>query len=300
MRIDSVATWVALDQFNGVPKPLIDWHKSLGLGAFFPKIANGLTKWVGLEPHFKAAGEAGLEKWAWVYCWGHVGEGVGFGQHAKALGVTLLVLDVEREWESKAGLWQSSREATARRLINEIRSGGGYTGDLALCSWWHAKGNTKVPYRVFLDECKFNMPQMYHIGRYDTAGAAALVSDSLQMYAEVANWPPEKTIPVLAAFGQSFGNPLRWWKTTIPQMQATFERAKEHGCQSVTYYSTDYLMGRAGHEAPKVYEGAMVDALKALQPSGQPPAPPPPPDDQPIPIRLEVPAGRAEVEVVEV
>jgi hypothetical protein len=125
------------------------------------------------------------------------------------------------------------------------------------------------------------------------------------MYAEIANWPPEKTIPALAAFGQSFGDPLRWWKTTIPQMQATFERASEHGCPSVTYYSTDYLMGRAGHEAPKVYEGAMVAALKALQPVTPVPPPPPlpplpPPDDQPIPIRLEVPAGRAEVEVVEV
>lgn len=264
MKVISVATWRVLDLFSGIPERLIKFHTDLGLTAICIKFGNGLRKWSGLKLLVDLAMSLGLKPWGWWYCYGYNGEGTVIGEHAQYLGLTLVALDIEREWESRAGWSRAARERKGAQLIAEIRATG-YVGDLALCSWWHAEGNPRVPYKVLLEHCKYNMPQMYWIGRYSEQGAADLVSTSLDMYSRICNFPALLTIPVLASFGQSYGRTKRWWKATVPQMQAAHKQAEIHGCEGSIFYSADYLLGGAGHEYPKgIPEQLMIDAIRKM------------------------------------
>lgn len=263
MNVITTATWRALLLYNGLPEKFVQHHKDQGYTAIMPKIGNGLNRWVGLSKHFKAAIEAGLDLWAWWYLFGYKGEGRVIGQHADALRVKVIVLDIESHWENNAGWTEAARERKAVQLIADIRAGG-FTGDLALCSWWNTDLHPRVPYKVLLSECKYNMPQLYWIGRHSELQATELVNQSLDMYRKVAEFPAAKTIPVLASFGQTYGTYNNWWKTTIPQMRAAFETAKDQGCIGATFYSTDYLLGGAGHETPKIVEVEMLKAIRGM------------------------------------
>ena len=280
----SIVTWVATLLFTGDPEAWAKFHVSMGCKAVMFKFGNGYYPWEGLDLYVAAARRHGLEVWAWWYLYGsHKLEGEIIGKAAAALGLDGVALDVEREWERGAGWTQAGRETTAKRTMDGIRKY--YTGLLALCSWWHVEGNPKVPYKVFLDGCDFNMPQLYWIGRWSVKSALDVIDRSMEMYGRLFNWPASKTIPVLASFGQTYGSKGTFWKATIPQMQATMDRCIEMGCPGVQWYSMDYLLGGAGHEAPKgIPEHAMLDLIRASNAGNNPP-PPPPPDLLPIELR---------------
>lgn len=262
MNTITTATWRALNLYNGQPDKFINHHKRQGYRAIFPKIGNGATPWQGLSGHFDAAADAGLNRWAWWYLKAESNEGVEIGKHAKNLGVQLLALDVESHWERNAGVLASTRKKTARDTLDQIRAAG-YQGDLALCSWWHLDYHHKVPFGVFLERCDWNMPQMYWIGRFGEAGAVDLVRESWSMYANGYGFPRAFTIPVFPAFGETYGKDNNWWKVTIPQMKAAVGEAEALGLGGVTWYSTDYLLGKTGHEQPKTREDDMLDYIKS-------------------------------------
>jgi len=268
MNTKTTATWRALDLYNGVPESFIKHHIDQGYTAIFPKIGNGLNRWHGLDQHFIIAKNSGLETWAWWYLYGYEGEGIEIGEHAEALGVSLLALDIETHWEKRAGFTQLARERKAKTVLDNIRKS--YTGSLALCSWWKPSLHKKTPFKVFLNECEYNMPQMYWISRYSSYQAEQLIVESLSEYDSLTGIPHEKTIPVLSSFGATYGVDGDWWKTTLPQMESAFEKAETLGCEGATWYSTDYLLGKAGHENPKEPETEMLNWIAGTTPNPLP------------------------------
>lgn len=259
----SVATWRTLDLFNGDPTEFIDFHESVGAKAICIKVGNGKTPWEGLSPYIDRAKAYGMKAWGWWFMYGHSGEEEIMASHASALGLDGLALDVESQWERNAGITNSSRRNRAQRVMSVLRNR--FPGELALCSWWKPSYH-KAPVRDFLAKCDWNMPQMYWIGRRTVEGAANLVSECLDEYARLANFMPQRTIPILASYGQNYttGGKQYWWKVTLPQMASAYNRTQVVGCPSVNWWSLDYLQGGAGHEAPKVIETRMIDTIKEL------------------------------------
>ena len=273
MNVITTATWRALDLFQGRGGEFINHHTQQSYKAIFPKVGNGLTGWVGLGNHFIKAGKAGLKKWGWWYLYGHKGEGSKIGLHSTILELDLIALDIESHWENNAGWTATARANKAQLLLDSIR-GAGFTGDIALCSWWNTDLHPRVPYKIFAKGCNYNMPQLYWIGRFSEAQASDLVKSSLDMYDKLG-FEPERTIPVLASFGQRYGqNNKYWWKTTIPQMNSAYLTALNNNCAGATFYSTDYLLGGAGHEAPAKVETAMLQAIKDMTGAVTPPPTP--------------------------
>lgn len=276
----SVATWNTLQLFSGDPKKFIEFHQSIGAKAICIKIGNGLRPWAGLQPFIDAAHDADLKAWGWWFLYGYNGEEQIIGEHAELLGVDGVALDVETQWESRAGLTNGARRNKALSLMKILRSC--FSGQLALCSWWKPDIHPKTPVDVFLKYCDWNMPQHYWIGRYSNEGAVSVVTQSLELYGRMANWPASKTIPVLASYGQKYTTKGKeyWWKATVTQMKAAHEAAMAHGCPGVNWWSLDYLMGGAGHEAPQVVETAFIETIRDFAPST--PTPPMPPVPKPI------------------
>lgn len=284
----SVATWNTTDLWSGDPEPFVEFHKSIGAEAILIKAGNKTHPWQGLEHHIAAAKAAGLKIWLWWFYYGHKDEERISADHAEELGADGLGFDIESQWERKVGLpgnvGNKARRVRAEQMVRIVRQR--FSGELALCSWW-LPGSHDTPVKVFLEGCDYNMPQWYPIGRRTEAQIRDLIDRSLEQYGRMANWLPSKTIPVLASFGQSykvrinFKYETRWWKITTPLMKYSYELAMARGCQGVSWWSLDYLLGRAGHEHPKQPEPLMIEMIRSF---GS--APPPPPEDPRYPEML--------------
>ena len=276
MTTHSIMTWVTTLLFSGIPSKFLDFHESMGIRRIFIKFGNGWYPWEGLQIFVDAAKARGYEVWGWWMCYAVKNEGVIIGTHAKKLGLDGVALDVQGHWKNRAGFTAKGREATAARLINDIKHI--YFGKLALCSYWSPQVNPRVPYKVLLDKCDYNFPQVYWIGRFSIKGAMDVLSMCLEQYGRLANFPASKTIPVLAAYGQTYkvGKYTRWWKTTAPQMEAAYYKALQFGCPSVSWWCLDYLLGSSGHEAEGrgKREEAFLEVIKHTN-TEQPPPPPP-------------------------
>lgn len=261
----SVATWNTSDLFSGDPKAFVDFHVSIGAEAICIKIGNGLHPWVGLEPFIAEAKARGLKVAAWWYFYGNKGEAQIAADHAEKLGCDVLILDIEGHWKSRAPLTESGRIAKAEGMMKVLTSR--FSGEIDLCSIWKPSIHRRIPVEVFLKNgCTYNMPMWYWIGRRSNELVVDLIEQSLEEYGRLANWSPSKTIPVLASYGQSYTVRLKkyWWKTTIAQMQTAYDLSIARGCPGVNWWSLDYLMGRAGHEAPKVVEHGMIEKIRSF------------------------------------
>lgn len=267
----SVATWNTLDLFNGDPLDFLKFHISIGADAILLKFGNGQRPWEGLKPFVDIARLQGLKVWGWWFYYGYKNEEIISAEHATSLGLDGFALDIEGQWESRAGLTNKARRKKAENMMKDIKSR--FDGELALCSWWHPEGHPKTPIDIFLNYCDWNMPQLYWIGRRSDEGAVYVVKTSLEMYGRLANWPGNKTIPVLASFGQSYwsGGKEYWWKATVTQMRRAYDAAITYGCPGVSWWSLDYLQGRAGHEIPKIVEKKMIETIQSF--NQQPPPP---------------------------
>jgi hypothetical protein len=273
----SIATWYTWELFSGDVTEWIDFHLMIGAEASCLKFGSGNTPWEGLEPYVAKSKDAGLGAWGWWFLYGDRDEETIIADHAEYLGLDGLALDIESAWENKAGFTNSARRAKAKKVMDVIRAR--YSGQVALVSWWKPSVHPKTPVDVFLEQCDWNMPMDYWIGRFSDERAVEVVDTGLEEYSRLANWPASKTIPILAAYGQSYkvGSNTYWWKTTITQMEAAHDFAISRGCPGVNWWCLNYLMGLSGHEAPKVVETKMIEKIKSLDV----PAPPPPPGPTP-------------------
>jgi len=276
-----VAVWYAWELYDGLPDVLIREAKALGLAKVCPKFGNGIYPWQGLEGLIEEAHREGLQVWGWWYFFGNKDEGKICGDHAVSLGLDGVILDIESHWEGSAST-SSARRRKAELLMTQLRE---RLPDLpiGISSWWKPSYHD-VPFEVFLREgfCDLNMQQTYWIGRFDEAGGARLLEESVEEYLGLYDWPPEKSIPILSAFGQSYqvGGTHNYWETTVPQMHAANAKARALGCRGVWWWSWNYMLGKAG-SSDKLPRPGFFQAIASHEwgEPGPPPAPPPGPPE---------------------
>lgn len=258
MSEHSVCIWTTGDIFGGDSQKILEQAKKFHSTHILLKIGNGLSAWTGLESIIREAHAQGLEVWGWWYMYGRVGEASLAGRHAALLGVDVLVLDVEGHWE----LNTDRSVARANKDMADIKAS--FHGRLALCSWWKPSYH-KTPVKAFLAHCDYNMPQMYWMGRDTAVGAVNLIAESLREY-QALGWSPSKTIPVLAAFGQTYvvGGTKLWWETTVMQMDVAQEACKRHGVMGISWWSFNYIVGGAGNPS-RTAEIAMIQAIESFK-----------------------------------
>jgi hypothetical protein len=271
-----IAIWYAWELYDGRPDALVGEAKKLGLSKLCPKFGNGVAPWQGLEGLVEAAHGAGLQVWGWWYYYGRPDEGAISGDHAAALGLDGLILDVESHWEESA-LTASGRRRKAETLMTQLRERLPDT-PMGIASWWKPSLH-RVPFEVFFQEgfCDLNMQQAYWIGRYDEQGGARVLQESVEEYLRLYEWPAEKTVPILAAFGRNYrrGDRFVYWETTVPQMDAANAKAVELGCRGVWWWSWNFMLGLAG-SVDKRPRPAFLEAIASYD-WGVGPEPEPPP-----------------------
>ncbi|HLC01615.1 MAG TPA: hypothetical protein VJK02_01130 [Anaerolineales bacterium] len=277
----SIAIWYADELYDADPDALVREAVRLGLSKICPKFGNGTTAWRGLEGSIRAAHGAGLEVWGWWYYYGiSSNEGTISGDHAVALGLDGVILDVEAPWEESSSN-AAARRAKAERLIKQLRQKL-HTTPIGIASWWKPSYHT-VPFEVFLQPgyCDLNMQQAYWIGRTSESGGADVLQESVDEYSRLYGWPAEKTVPILAAFGQNYNLAGRttYWEATVPQMDAANAKARELGCIGEWWWSWNFMLGLAG-SVDHQPRPAMLEAIGGY--AWGTPSPPPGPPEVPI------------------
>jgi hypothetical protein len=244
----SIAIWYAAELYDGDVEALVGEAKRLGLSKICPKFGNGTSAWTGLEGLVAAAHAAGLEVWGWWYYYGTSGnEGTISGDHAVALGLDGVILDIE-------------------------------------ASWWKPRYHS-VPFEVFLQPgyCDLNVQQAYWIGRTNDSGGADLLEESVGEYSRLYGWPAEKSAPILAAFGQntSVAGRTTYWETSLTQMDAANAKARQLGCAGEWWWSWNFMLGKAGSVDHQPRPG-FLEAIGGYDWGDTPPEPPPGPPEVPI------------------
>jgi hypothetical protein len=275
----SIAIWYAPELYDGDVDTLVGEAVRLGLSKLCPKFGNGTSAWQGLEGLVGAAHSAGLEVWSWWYYYGNSpNEGAISGDHALALGLDGVILDIEAPWEESSSN-DAARRAKAERLMTQLRERLPTT-PIGIASWWKPSYHT-VPFEVFLQEgyCDLTMQQAYWIGRTDVSGGASLLQESVEEYSRLYDWPAEKSVPILAAFGQNYNVAGRtaYWEATVPQMDAADAMAHDLGCSGEWWWSWNFMLGKAGsidHEP----RPAFFEAIGGYDWGAAPPPPPGPPE----------------------
>jgi len=281
----AVCLWYLPDIYAGDPVRICDEAIAAGMNIIMPKFGNGQKAWVGLEPLIAEAHRRGLEVWGWWYFFGYASEGRICGQTARRLGLDGVIEDVEGHFE-RSEVNKNLLPAKAERMQDELRQE--FDGPIGLCSWWKPSVHGATPIRELLAACDFNMPQMYWMGRRAVVGsysADSLVSECIDEYARLFNWPAEKTVAVMAAFGEKVYNAAKkdWelWQTTVAQMDAANARAKSFGCAGASWWSWNYILGKSGnvHRQPQPEYWNAISRYDWPGPADAGPQPPPPPPD---------------------
>lgn len=279
----SIAIWYAAELYDGNVDTLVGEARRLGLTKICPKFGNGTSPWTGLEALIAGAHAAGMQVWGWWYYYGSASnEGTISGDHAVALGLDGVILDIEAPWEESSSN-DAARRAKAERLITQLRQKLPST-PIGIASWWKPSYHN-VPFEVFLQPgyCDLNMQQAYWIGRTSDSGGADLLQESMDEYSRQYDWPAEKSVPILAAFGQntSIAGRTTYWETSLTQMDAADAKAHELGCAGEWWWSWNFMLGKAGsvdHQPRPPF----LEAIGGYDWGSTPPEPPPGPPEVPI------------------
>lgn len=109
-----------------------------------------------VPPLIQALRRKGIQCWGWHYLYGDspLQEADKAIQRISQLGLDGYALDVEGEFE------QSGKNVAARNFMNRLRSAYPKL-PIALCSYRFPSLHPLVPWSTFLQQCDYNMPQVY-------------------------------------------------------------------------------------------------------------------------------------------
>lgn len=122
-------------------------------GAYSYNIINNVDL---VPPLVSALRQKGIVVWGWHYLYGNepVSEADKAIQRIGQLNLDGYALDVEAEFK------QPGKDAAARTFMKRLRNA--YPSlPIALCSYRYPTYHPQVPWSVFLEQCDYNMPQVY-------------------------------------------------------------------------------------------------------------------------------------------
>ena len=220
--------WVLKETMKGDPVALAAAAKAAGVGHLIFHIHNGyvndlqVSGGMDLTRHIAEAESRGIECWGWgaVYrsTWS---QGADRVIEAKKKYPTLVgyILDAEAQIKGSP--------AEAQSLMNKLRK---YLPDMpiGLCSYRFPSLHPELPWKIFRDQCDFDMPQVYWEQCFsDTCGSFQLKSSHAEF---------QKLLPRLPFCATGSAYKINSWATTPQQIRGFLEEAKRLGLHGVNFW----------------------------------------------------------------
>jgi len=294
--------------FRGNVQDICSVAKQMNCDSLIVKVQDGLDTqtFAGVETLRREAERQGLAFHAWMMMYAWANEANLFGNTLKNLSPESALCDVESQWEARAPVSTSSREAFARKQVSDIRRGG-YSGPIGLCSHWKPSVHPKTPVKAFLEGMDYIAPMCYPMGSFVPSWGGGQIADCLDEYARLAGWTADRTYPMLAAFAQDTTIYVRegkktvkktiHWNTTPAQMLAAYNATVTYGCPGRSWWSYDFLIGGPGNPNKNVFEVEYIDQITSIGEMLSPSQPVPDPDDKKVKVSIQADPG-VTVEVV--
>jgi hypothetical protein len=156
--------WRIANTENGDVNAIANLAKAGNYSHILIKIADGTGSFnidpergIDLVPPLVQALRAkGIQPWGWHYLYGidPLGEANRAIQRLNQLQLDGYVIDVEGEFK------QPGKDDAARKFMDRLRSALPRM-PVALCSYRFPSFHPQIPWRIFLDGCDYNMPQVY-------------------------------------------------------------------------------------------------------------------------------------------
>jgi hypothetical protein len=236
-------TWKLTQAEGGYPTLIAATAKSAGLSHVMIKIADGEVPYLGeygnpkdyVTPTVEALRREGIQVWGWHYVYGDdpISEADIAIQRVKQYNIDLYAIDAEIEYKAPG------RYLAARRFMNRLRAS---LPDLpiALCSYRYPSLHPELPWKDFLEQCDYSMPQVYWKAKHDPAYQLE------RCYREYQTRVPSRPlIPVGAAFHES------GWQPTVDDVQVFLHKAQELNLSAVSFW--EWTDARSGN-LPGIWE----------------------------------------------
>jgi len=206
--------------------------QAAGLTHVLVKIADG-TRYYNLDPNtnadlvpalVRALHDRNIAVWGWHYIYGEqpTAEAQNAVKRVKELGVDGYVINAEVEFKAPG------MEGAAKTFVSELRRGLPSPYPVALSSFRFPSYHMQFPWKAFLDQCDYNMPQVYWLLATD-AGAQLRRS-----YREFQSIDPLR--PIIPT-GSTFS--YEGWTPTSSQILEFLNVAKSLNLSAANFYSWD-------------------------------------------------------------
>jgi len=220
--------WKVPNCEGGDPEKIAQVARSANLTHVLVKIADGATVYHGdwgstvdmITPLVEALRSASIQPVGWHYVYGDnpAGEARIAIQRIRQLKVAAYVIDAENQYKAPG-----KREA-ARRFMADLRSA---LPDLpvALSSYRYPSLHPQLPWKEFLENCDYNMPQVYWMKAHNPAAQLQRCLREFQ-----AMTPFRTIVPTGAAFRE------HGWQPTAEEVLAFMQKAKELNLPAVNFW----------------------------------------------------------------
>ncbi len=200
-------TWKIPSCENGDAGAIAAQAKMAGLTHVLIKVANGIGAY-NIDPNTgidyalnltRALHDQGIQVLGWHYVFGDnpIGEANKAIQRIQQLSLDGYVIDAEEEYK------QPGKREAAKRFMSQLRS---ILPDfpIALSSYRFPAYHTAFPFREFLEQCDYNMPQVYWM---KAKNAGEQLNQCVRQFQAIT--PHRPIIPTGAAFRQNGWQPMQ-------------------------------------------------------------------------------------------
>jgi hypothetical protein len=224
--------WKVKSCENGNPSAIASTAHAAGLTHVLIKIADGPNPFNIdssrntdlLPPVVESLHANGIQVWGWHYVYGYnpAGEAQIAAQRVLGLNLDGYVIDAEKEYKL------AGRAAVARTFMNELRRRLPDTL-VALSSFRFPTYHPQIPWKEFLQQCDFNMPQVYWEQAHNPG---VQLRRCIEEFSSLA--PVRPIIPTGCAYGAGS------WAPKPMEMTEFLNTARELKLSAANLYSWDY------------------------------------------------------------
>lgn len=224
--------WKIRDCEGGSPETIASVAQAAGLQHVHIKVAEE-TKAYNVDPNtgvdlvpsvVKALQARGIQVWGWHYVYGYdpAGEAQIAIRRVKQLGLDGYDIDAEVEYK------QSGKEEAARTYMNALRQGLPNT-PIALCSFRFPSYHPQFPWKVFLEKCDLNMPQVYWEQAHNPGA---------QLKASIKEFQAMSPIRPIIPVGPVYKN--EGWSATADEITEFMKTAEDQNLKALSFFSWEY------------------------------------------------------------
>lgn len=222
-----VFIWKIRECENGDLQAIANTAAKAGLSHVLIKIADGTYSYnvdpsgIDLVPSLvQKLNALGIEAWGWQYIYGAdpIGEANKAIQRINQTKVKGFVIDVEKEFK------EPGKKQAATKYMNRLRAA--FPGlPVALSSYRFPSYHPLVPWKEFLEQCNYNMPQVYWVLAHNPSDQ---LLRSVQEFQSITPYRP--IIPTGSAYksGQ--------WQATPDDINAFLKTAESLNLAGVNFW----------------------------------------------------------------